>query len=148
MYPALPLAIPLSTHFICFTIYCRIYTFLTCSALLSTLSCSCTTYPPLPPYGSTLSQKSAKIGPFRNLLVCPTEVFGPTRAHSFGQFKKHALLKARTQSPCFSYPRLARAFISAGPADLSSFGGVSVGWQPDLPCWLQVYDRAKMRLVY
>jgi hypothetical protein len=29
-----------------------------------------------------------------------------TRAHSFGQFKKHALLKARTQSPCFSYPGL------------------------------------------
>jgi hypothetical protein len=28
------------------------------------------------------------------------------RAHSFGQFKKQALLKARTQSPCFSYPGL------------------------------------------
>jgi hypothetical protein len=46
------------------------------------------------------------------------------RAHSFGQFKKHALLKVRTQSPCFSYPGLARAFKSAGLADLSSFGGV------------------------
>ncbi len=48
-------------------------------------------------------------------------------AHSFGQFKKHALLKARTQSPCFSYPWLARAFISAGSADFLSSGGVSVG---------------------
>jgi hypothetical protein len=45
------------------------------------------------------------------------------RAHSFGQFKKHALLKARTQSPCFSYPGPARAFKSAGSADLLSFGG-------------------------
>jgi hypothetical protein len=48
------------------------------------------------------------------------------RAHNFGQFKTHALLKARTQSPCFSYPGLARAFISEGSADLLSFGGVSV----------------------
>ncbi len=71
-----------------------------------------------------------------------------TRVHSFGQFKKHALLKARTQSPCFSYPGLARAFISAGSANLSGFGGVSVGWPPDLLCWLPVYDRAKMRQVY
>jgi hypothetical protein len=39
-------------------------------------------------------------------------------AHSFGQFKKHALLKACTQSPCFSYPGLARAFITVGSADL------------------------------
>jgi hypothetical protein len=37
------------------------------------------------------------------------------------------LLKAGTRSPCFSYPGPARAFISAGSADLSSFGGVSVG---------------------
>jgi hypothetical protein len=64
-------------------------------------------------------------------------------AHSFGQFKKHALFKARTQSPCFSYPGLMRAFISAGSADLSSFGGVGVGWPPDLPCWLPVYDERK-----
>ncbi len=70
------------------------------------------------------------------------------RAHSFGQFKKHALLKARTRSPCFSYPGPARAFISAGLADLSSFGGIGVGWPPDLPCKLSVYDRAKMRPVY
>ncbi len=48
--------------------------------------------------------------------------------HSFGQFKKHALLKAHTQSPCFSYPGLARAFISAGSTDLLSFGGASVGY--------------------
>jgi hypothetical protein len=48
-------------------------------------------------------------------------------AHSSGQFKKHGLLKARTQSPCFSYPGLSRAFNSAGSADLSSFGGVSAG---------------------
>ncbi len=53
------------------------------------------------------------------------------RAHSFGQFKKHALLKARTQSPCFSYPGIVRAFQSAGLADLSSFGGDSVGWLPE-----------------
>ncbi len=70
------------------------------------------------------------------------------RAHNFGQFKKHTLLKARTQSPCFSYPGLARAFQSAGSADLSNFGGVGVGWPPDLPCCLPVYDRAKMRPVY
>ncbi len=50
------------------------------------------------------------------------------RAHSFGQFKKHALLKARTQSLCFSYPVLARAFISAGSTDLLSSGGASVGY--------------------
>jgi hypothetical protein len=54
-----------------------------------------------------------------------------SRAHSFGQFKKHALLKARTQSLCFSYPGLAQAFVSVGLADLSSFGGVSVGWPPE-----------------
>ncbi len=57
-------------------------------------------------------------------------IFSPsvsTRAHSFGQFKKYTLLKARTQSQCFSYPGLARAFQSAGSADLLSFGGVSVG---------------------
>jgi hypothetical protein len=69
-------------------------------------------------------------------------------AHSFGQFKKHALLKARTQSPCFSYPGLARAFITAGSADLLSFGGDSIGWPPDLLCWLPVNERAKMRPVY
>ncbi len=75
---------------------------------------------------------------------------GPTChwAHSCGQFKKHALLKARTQSPCFSYPRLARTLKSAGLADLSSFGGVGVGWAPDLRCWLPVYEQAKMRPVY
>ncbi len=71
-----------------------------------------------------------------------------TCAHSFGQFKKHALLKARTQSPCFSYLGLERAFISAGSADLSSFGGVSVGRAPHLLCWLPVYDPVKMRPVY
>jgi hypothetical protein len=71
-----------------------------------------------------------------------------SRAHSFGQFKKHALLKARTQSPCFSYPGPARAFKSAGSADLSSFGGVSVGWAPGLLFWLPASDRAKMRPVY
>jgi hypothetical protein len=70
------------------------------------------------------------------------------RAHSFGQFKKHALLNALTQSPCFSYPGLARAFISAGSADLSSFGGVSVGWPLDLPCWLPVYEEVKIWPVY
>jgi hypothetical protein len=66
------------------------------------------------------------------------------RAHSLGQFKQHALLKARTQSPCFSYPGLARAFISTGLADLSSFDGVSVGWPPDLSCCLPVYDRGNV----
>ena len=71
-----------------------------------------------------------------------------TIAHSFGQFKKHALLKARTRSPCFSYPGPARAFISAGSADLLSFGGVSVGWAPGLLFWLPASDRAKMRPVY
>jgi hypothetical protein len=71
-----------------------------------------------------------------------------SRAHSFGQFKKHALLKARTQSPCFSYPRLSRAFQSAGLADLSSFGGVGVAWVPDLQCWLPVYEQVKMWPVY
>ncbi len=69
-------------------------------------------------------------------------------AHSFGQFKKHALLKAHTQSSCFSHPGLARAFISSGSADLSSFSGVSGGWAQDLLCSLPVYDRAKMRPVY
>ncbi len=54
-----------------------------------------------------------------------------SRAHSFGQFKKHALLKARTQSPCFSYPGLVRAIQSGGSADLSSFGGDCVGWLPE-----------------
>jgi hypothetical protein len=43
---------------------------------------------------------------------------------------------------------LARAFQSAGSADLLSFGGVSVGWPPDLLCWLPVYERSKMRPVY
>ncbi len=57
-----------------------------------------------------------------------------TRAHSFGQFKKHTLLKAHTQSLCFSYPWLARAFQSAGSADLLSLGAVGVGWAPDLLC--------------
>ncbi len=60
-------------------------------------------------------------------LVKLSSCFNHYRAHSFGQFKKHAFLKARTQSRCFSYPGLARAFISAGSADLLSFGGVSVG---------------------
>ncbi len=41
-----------------------------------------------------------------------------------------------------------RAFKSAGMADLSSFGGVGVGWKPDLLCWLPAYERAKMPLVY
>jgi hypothetical protein len=77
-----------------------------------------------------------------------------TRAHSFGQFKKHALLKARTQSPCFSYPGLARAFKSVGSADLSSFGGVYVGWLPDLcthrniqksPKYTQLHDVLAMK---
>jgi hypothetical protein len=58
------------------------------------------------------------------------------------------LLKARTQGPCFSYPGLAQAFQSAGLADLSCFGGVGVGWPPDLLCCLPVYDRVKMRPVY
>ncbi len=70
------------------------------------------------------------------------------RAHNFGQLKKHALLKAGTQSPCFSHPGLVRAFQSAGSADLLSFGPVCVGWPPDLLCWLLVYERAKMRPVY
>ncbi len=82
------------------------------------------------------------------------------RAHSFGQFKKHALLKARTQSPCFSYPGLARAFISAGSADLLSFGGDSVSLMSGAQFTVQyystvhiysrlpVYERAKMRPVY
>ncbi len=43
-------------------------------------------------------------------LSCPSILV--LRAHSFRQFKKHALLKAHTQSPCFSYPELARAFKS------------------------------------
>jgi hypothetical protein len=64
------------------------------------------------------------------------------------RFLKHALFKARGQSPCFSYPGLARAFKSPGSADLFSFGGVSVGWLLDLLCWLPVYERAKMRPVY
>ncbi len=67
---------------------------------------------------------------------------------SFGQFKKHALLKARTQSPCFSYPGPAWAFKSTGLADLSSFGGVSVGWALGLLFCLPASDRAKMRPVY
>ncbi len=68
------------------------------------------------------------------------------KAHSFGQLKKHALLKARTQSPCISYPRLARAFQSAGSADLLVVSVVAVA--PDLLCWLPVSDRAKMQPVY
>ncbi len=71
-----------------------------------------------------------------------------TRAHSFGQFKKQVLLKARTQSPCFSYPGPAGAFKSTWSADLVSFGGVSVGWAPGLLFWLPASDRAKMRPVY
>ncbi len=35
-----------------------------------------------------------------------------------------------------------------GLADLSNFGGDSVGWPPDLLCWLPVYEWAKMRPVY
>jgi hypothetical protein len=67
------------------------------------------------------------------------------------------LLKARTQSPCFSYPGLARAFISAGSADLLSFGGASVslmsGAQFTVLQYLQysrlpVYEQAKMQPVY
>jgi hypothetical protein len=54
------------------------------------------------------------------------------RAHSFGQFKKHALLKACTQSPCFSYTGPAQAFKSAGLVDLSGLGGDCVGWLLDL----------------
>jgi hypothetical protein len=78
----------------------------------------------------------------------------PIRAHSFGQFKKHALLKARTYSPCFSYPGLARAFKSAGSADLSSFGGVCVARLPDLcphrniqksPKYMQLRDILAMK---
>ncbi len=34
--------------------------------------------------------------------------------HSFGRFLKRVLSKARSQSPSFSYPRLARAFKSLG----------------------------------
>jgi hypothetical protein len=71
-----------------------------------------------------------------------------TRAHSFVRFKKHTLLKACTQSPCFSYPGLARALKSAGSADLLSFGGDGVVWAPDLLCWLPAYNRGNMRPVY
>jgi hypothetical protein len=77
------------------------------------------------------------------------------RAHSFGRFKKHALLKAHTQSPCFSYPGLARAFISAGSADLLSFGGVSVGYGARFtvlvagllksPMYMQLHDVLAMK---
>jgi hypothetical protein len=77
-----------------------------------------------------------RYGGVHSLLWC-------TRTHSFNQFKKHALLKAHARSPCFSYPGPARALISAGSADLSSFGGIGVGWVPDLPCRLLVYYRAK-----
>jgi hypothetical protein len=84
--------------------------------------------------------------------ICPEDIMPgaklETRARSFGQFKKHALFKARGQSPCFSYPGLARAFKSPGSADLFSFGGVSVGWPSDLLRYLAVYERAKMRPVY
>jgi hypothetical protein len=31
---------------------------------------------------------------------------------------------------------------------LSSFGGVSVGWPLDLPCWLPVNEQAKIWPVY
>jgi hypothetical protein len=41
-----------------------------------------------------------------------------------------------------------RAFQSAGSADLLSFGGVSVGWPPDLLYYSPVYERAKMQPVY
>jgi hypothetical protein len=51
------------------------------------------------------------------------------RAHSFGQFKMHAL-----RDHAFPTAGLVRTFKSAGSADLSSFGGVGVGWAPDLLC--------------
>jgi hypothetical protein len=57
-------------------------------------------------------------------------------------------LKSKHSEPVLFLPRLAGAFQSTGSADLSSFGGMSVGWPPDLLCWLPVYDRAEMRLVY
>jgi hypothetical protein len=71
-----------------------------------------------------------------------------TRSHSFGQFKKHALLKARTQSPCFSYPGLARALQSAGSADFYVWVVSVLAVAPDLLCLLPVSDRAKMQPVY
>ncbi len=100
-----------------------------------------------------LRQGTWKKGKRRDLEVemgggASREGGGGTWVHSFGRFKKHALLIARTQSPCFSYPGLARAFLSVGSADLSSFGGVRVGWTLDLLCWLPAYDRAKMRPFY
>ncbi len=55
--------------------------------------------------------------------------------------------KAHTQSPWFFYPKLVRAFKSAGSADLLSFGS-GVGWASYLLCWLQAYDHAKMQPVY
>jgi hypothetical protein len=35
-----------------------------------------------------------------------------------------------------------------GSADLLGFGGVGVGWAPDLLCLFLVYERAKIRPVY
>ncbi len=102
--------------------------------------------------GNTVCQALTKQWTFFPILVLQT-----TWAHSFGQFKKHALLKARTQSPCFSYPGLARAFQSAGSADLLSFGGDRVSLIPgaqfkvlqySIYSRLPVCDRAKMRPVY
>ncbi len=87
-------------------------------------------------------------------LIVPDILLHITWAHSFGQFKEHVLWNAHTQSPCFSYPGLARAFKSVGLADLSSFGGVSVGWPPDLcthrniqklPQYMQLRDVLAMK---
>ncbi len=122
-------------------VYYKVSSCSVCLAQVSSYSCTCRQGFFLLPVSTNKYLLSLCLLYTNKSLIAP-------RAHSFGQFQKHALSKARTQSPCFSYPRLARAFQSAGSADLLSFGGVSVGWPQNLFCWLPVYEQAKMRPVY
>jgi hypothetical protein len=57
-------------------------------------------------------------------------------------------LKSTHSEPVLFLPQASGSFSKYGLADLSSFGGVGVGWPPDLPCCLPVYDQAQMQPVY
>ncbi len=67
--------------------------------------------------GFLVSKKPGELGTGVDILILmiyPLPSFSlislNARAHSFGQFKKHALLKACTQSPCFSKYGVGRLF--------------------------------------
>jgi hypothetical protein len=46
--------------------------------------------------------------------------------------------------PLLFQPRASASFSKCGVGRFVKFCGVSVGWPPDLLCWLLVYDRAEM----